>query len=181
MHSCGPWTDQGINCPGSLFARGEEFSPDSSDDELIRPVEVGDRFEIIPVFHRKAKALAATQVSNFQLAALLELGRMAAVRGLEEALPPQVRVPAEMVKEAFRQGARGKTLALWVAAASATLAIGVRFGPGAAAVIPRLIRPTGGGGIGFRFQAPTFRELVKKRLGAPSASGGGDFFAGILG
>lgn len=143
---------------------------------------VRDRsFRTLFPIHKKA-ANVNEALAEFQLATLMELGRRALVDEGLRRLPPPVAVPAEMVREAWRQGARGKELALWVAAASATLAVGLRFGPVVQQAIPRLIRPTGGGGIGFRFQAPTFKELVKKRVsGFLSSAGHGGDFAGLLG
>lgn len=182
QHSCDVWTRQGINCPGGLInAREGVGDPTQEIDPMV---QTGDRQpRIIPPIHRKAEKANAA-LANFQLAVLLELGRQALVEEALSRVPPQVRIPAEMVKEAYRQGARGKTLALWVAAASATLAIGLKFGPGASRAIPGVIRPTGGGGIGFHFQAPTFKGLVRKRvkdfLGV-ARTGSGEFFQGTEG
>ena len=184
-HRCEEWTSQGVHCPGGLLDARQGLLDPQPDGDALDEESSGDRsVNVVPV-HKKAKNQNEA-LANFQLAVLMELGRQALVDEAIGRLPDTVRVPAEMVREAHRQGARGKTLALWVAAASATLAVGLRFGPGAAGAIPRLIGPSssGGGGIGFRFQAPVFtKDTIKKRVRGfiSGASGGGDFFPGILG
>lgn len=185
VHSCDVWTRRGINCPGGLLDTREGLSTEPGDEQEL--VDQGQRsVPIVPPARRHQKAGNVSEaLANFQLAVLMELGRQALVEEAIGRIPREVRIPAEMVKEAFRQGARGKELALWVAAAAATLAVAVRFGPGVASMIPRLIGPSSSGtaGIGFRFQAPVFtKDSIKKRVSDfVGRSGSGNFFPGILG
>lgn len=203
MHRCEEWTRSGINCPGGLLdkKKGQKKIPEEDVPE-------GVELQGFPG-HKKARE----QISQFQqaeLAMLLELHRQAVVaRGRALGAEP-VRVPVEMFREAWGQGARGKELALWVAAGAATLAVGLYLGPGAAARIPGLLRPAGGGypslpmrggrggkggGMGYNFAAPTYggnvikvrpklnwRKEVERFLGGyQGGSGSGEFFPGILG
>ena len=163
------WTRQGIHCPGGLLDAQEGLQPEiKPDPELEDNERQPTEMRALPGSRRHKKASNVNEaLANFQLAVLMELGRQTLADEAIGRLPPQVRIPAEMVREAYQSGARGKELALWVAAAAATAAVAVRFGPSAAGVIPRLIGPrtSGTAGIGFRFQAPVFTKAsIKKRV-----------------
>lgn len=189
-HSCEPWTSLGINCPtGLLEAIGFMQEDTTGEDELIEPVpvrvpakrkgparareetveisseEVGERdTDVVGFGHRKAKRAPPSQVHNAEMLMLLQLYKGARVVGTN-AFPP-LKIPVEIAEEAFREGARGRELGVWVAAAAASLAIGLRFGPSALQQVPRILleglqgRPgqpgrgfARGGGVGFAFNA----------------------------
>lgn len=183
MHSCSVWTSSGINCPGTLLDAQEGLQDPFTEPEVPEDNRVTRGVPVVPPSRRHRKAENVNEaLANFQLAVLMELGRQALVDEAIGRLPPTVRVPAEMVKEAYRQGARGKALALWVAAAAATLAVGLKFGPGAANAVGTLVSPRGAG-FAMHFQAPKF-EGVKKRVDrfiGSAQRGGAGFFPGILG
>lgn len=179
MHRCEEWTRWGINCPGGLLDAREGLQEEPTDDELQPSGDKLNPILLPPRRHKKANV--NTALASFQLAVLLEVSRQMLVDEAIGRLPPQVKVPVELVREAVRQGARGKQLALWIAAAAALGAVGLKLGPGPAAAVSSLIRPSGGGGIGFTFRAPDFRNLVKKRVQGFITSAGGEFFPGILG
>ena len=133
-HDCGVWNTLGVGCPMGLVRNKmrelldiEEGSPAERDPLVAVPP--------VPGKHRRAKASQNTQVENLTLAVLLELARQAGDR-----LPEPVKMPVEMMREAWQGGARGKELALWIAAGAATLAIGVRFGPQAALAVPVVVK-----------------------------------------
>lgn len=93
-------------------------------------------------------------------------------------------VPHFIVREAINHGARGRELALWVAAAAAAGAVALRFGPGAADQIPKVVRsvrnmagvssPFPRTGAPTQFNAASRLELVLRRrmpFGGPSMVG----------
>ena len=188
-HSCEDWTHRGINCPGGLIREGVKSRrrEEAEDDE--RSFEFD--FAAIPV-HRRAKAEISAD-AQAQLALLLELYRRSVVDAVGRP-GSKVSIPVELVREAVRFGAQGRELSLWVAAAAATLAVGLRFGSAAAAAVPSLLGGRGGGspgqgsrgagGGGLFFEAPTFRGIkrrVDSFLDTAGGLGSGEFFPGILG
>lgn len=176
-HRCEVWTRLGINCPGGLRPTDKERERKRKEEEEDDESEAFDEL----FAHKRAKQSEGkmTYAQLAQLAILLELYRRTTADSFEK---ERFRVPQEIVREGVRQGARGIEAALWVAAAAAVLAVGRTIGPGAAARIPTILRPTSPAGQGFFFQAPTFRTAVSRRVDEFLGSGGGgEFFPGILG
>lgn len=193
VHNCSHWTRLGINCPAPLITAFTKLSlelepgePEELDQVLAekQPAlkEREEEVEIALPGHRRAKQPPPDNMQNVQRMLLLELYRRA-VSGV-----PVVKVPEEIVREAYTAGARGKELALWVAAGAASLAIGLRFGPSAVQGIPNLLLrgitgapgSAGGGGLHFnaskRMQAllhgGSLRRLATGALSAAVDTGG---------
>lgn len=163
--------------------------PGEGDDELVE-----ENFD--PVFalpgHRKAKAPPPAQAQVAEMMMLMNLWRGAVVRGAGGLTPQPAKIPVEIVREAYQQGARGRELGLWVAAGAASLAIGVRFGPSALQHVPRILleglrgRPGGkggapatAGGMGFKFNAS--RRLQTLLAGGSLRKLSGSVASGLLG
>lgn len=175
-HKCELWTALGIHCPEGLV---RSFIDQAGDlDEGWEPEELG-----VPVHrHRKSTKSQPAEAQQATLAILLELYRRSAIpQMLEGAIPEPARIPYKIAEEAYASGARGRELAVWTAAAAASLAIGLRFGSGPAQLIPKVVAEGLGfgygkpAGQGFAFQAPVFHRASKtlRRFMQSSASGGG--------
>ena len=115
-----------MSCPAGVI---EQMYGEGEDDDLI-PELIGERNKS----HKRTNQKVDAQGQNLTLAILLQM-----VRAAEGRLPPAVSAPVKMVRKAYTSGARGRELGLMVAAAAATLAVGLRFGPGAATLIPGVI------------------------------------------
>ena len=105
-----------------------------------RPLEEEDPKKTVPTIpppgrHKKTGKRVSEAAEDATLKAFERI-----LVEVQDRLPEPVRMPVEMVQEAWRQGARGRTLALWVAAAAATAAVAVRIGPQAAVAIPAVIK-----------------------------------------
>lgn len=173
-HSCDLWTRLDISCPGGLLEVTEKRRRKSEDRE---PRE---EFEFRVLFAHKRAKVKNTALASAQMAILLELSRLYQTDAVGRK-GPKISLPVEIVKEAVRQGSKRPELGLWVAAAAAALAVGVRFGAGASGMVPGLLAPRGSG-FAMHFRAPTFQGL-KKRVDSVFAGfeGSGDTFQGILG
>lgn len=177
-HKCELWTALGIHCPEGLV---RSFIDQAVDlDEGWEPEDLG-----VPVHrHRKSTKSQPAEAQQATLAILLELYRRSAIpQMLEGAIPEPARIPYKIAEEAYASGARGRELAVWTAAAAASLIIGLKFGPGAVQLIPKVVIEALGGGYGagrpagqgFQFQAPVFHKASRtlRRLMQSSAGGGG--------
>lgn len=169
---------------------------DGSDDELqeqheLTPAPVpadGFEFERIVLIELERK--------------LKESRRQEVVRQLgarkEQIVRGPSKVPLELIREAVRQGATGRSLALWIAAAAAAGVVALRFGPGASEQIPKVVRsvrnmagvsnafPRGGGPRTFNAARALELILVQRRPfgkggGGGVGSGGGFGFFGTEG
>lgn len=194
MHRCEEWWTIGANCPGGLLRSANNFqggggaAPQPSD-EVLTP-------------HKKSPARVPQDGFELERLVLIELNKRMTRREQtvdklgrqkERSVQSPQRIPAFIVREAIHQGAQGRSLALWVAAAAAAGAVALRFGPAAADQIPKVVRsvrnmagvsqafPQGGGGL-RKFNAAAALEVVlRQRLPGGGTGGGGDFFPGILG
>lgn len=197
---CEPWRLLGLPCPFSLLdavdkrRKREKVPVEVPDDELVKEerafAEEGSkrRREIPPivVFDRLQREGEMTTVSMQDWeAVLLEIARRSASQTID--MPVGVPVPQEIVDEAVRQGARGPSLGLWVAAVAAVLAAiaagGVKAGlavPGAlrgVASLPGTVRPGG-----MHFNAAQALEFALQSVGKSDGTGqDGEYFPGILG
>lgn len=151
--------------------------------------EMPEPFEPVVAPHRRAKKVPDDQTRNVQMAMLMELWRQTAVKKAAELAPAPARIPIEMVDEAWAGGLRGKELGLVVAAAAASLAIGLAYGPQAMQRIPgALVRglgtgrgQAGGRGKGYAVNwAAELRGLLGRSGVRRMADGlvGGSFDAG---
>lgn len=147
VHRCEVWTAIGINCPAGLLDGVTELFGEVDEDNASDP-------ELFPL-HQRAKKIPPDNERNAEMAVLMEVYRRSVIRGVGALAKkvPVAKIPLEITEEAYRQGARGKELGLWVAASAASLAVGLRFGPGVAQSIPRIVveglrAVRGGGGSG---------------------------------
>lgn len=170
------WTRLGISCPAGLLRAEDREKRKVPEEDPAEIPEFENRFLFA---HGRAK-VKNSALAQAQMAILLELSRLYQTDAVGRK-GPKISLPAEIVREAVRQGSRSPELGLWVAAAAAALAVGVRFGPGAVQRVPRLLAPRGSG-FAMHFQAPTFRGLKKRADGVFAGfEGSGDTFQGLLG
>lgn len=185
VHNCAVWTVLGINCPSALIDHAE-LGVELEPGEAPEPEQV----TALPA-HRRAKKPPPMKMSQATMAILMEIWRRSQVKALAgaqkvagEAFPP-AKIPVEFMREAIAQGARGRELSLWVAAAAASLAIGVRLGPSAVQLVPKMLleglrgMPGGRGGGGLHFNASRrVRTLLEggtlRKLAGGLVSGGLD-------
>lgn len=173
----------GISCPAGLL-ESTELGIELEPGEEEQPEQV----TAIPA-HRRAKKPPPMEISQATMAILLEVWRRAQVpqrvTAAVTSAVPQVKIPAEILREAVSQGAKGRELSLWVAAAAASLAIGVRLGPSAVQLVPKMLleglrgMPGGRGGGGLHFNASRrVRTLLEggtlRKLAGGLVSGGLD-------
>lgn len=193
MHSCREWRAIGTRCPGGLLQSAAEtegggaFDGPGHDEEIISDRE---------------KAIVPSDGFEIERQVLLELNRRMSRRAQtvdklgaqkETSVKARPRVPVAIIEEAVRQGATGRQLSIWVAAAAAAGAVGLRFGPGAADQIPKVVRsvrnmagvsqtfPRGGGPRVFNAARALELVLTQRRPFGSGRSGSGNFFPGILG
>ena len=181
FHRCDRWTRLGINCPGGLLQEVPTFGgrqrredPRDAYGPMRRKMD-----------HRKSKRGIPRHIFQSEWHVLQAAWREAnkgkvPFRGYDDAIR----------EEAYGQGARGRELALWIAAGAASGAVALRYGPASVEVLPRLVeRALRAGGVGrtqgrggFRVNAAReMRRLLQggglRSVSAPGwTDAGGDFF-----
>lgn len=154
---CEEWHDLGLPCPYTLLEAVEkkkkkvrEPVPDTEgSDELVKKEEakVGERSRVernqndqTMFIGERNRPKGQGQVVSMEEweALLLEIARRSAQTRID--MPVGVPVPQEIREEAIRQGARGRTLSLWIATVAAVLAVALAGGPGMASQLPQALQ-----------------------------------------
>ncbi len=205
-HRCEAWTALGISCPEGLVRLGKKRDEEEEPEEIfhdraLRPVIIGKRSE---TQEERDAIVRAVLLESFRRA-YEDAGKRAVGIPAEEErvhvpVPKErgipagagIPIPGEMLTEAVRQGARGKELSLWIAAAATSSAFALAFGCGVARGIPGLIKMvqgsgirTGSAGVGFYLNdAARIKALTQggvRRLIDSERIGAGGFFPGTEG
>ena len=131
FHKCERWTRLGINCPGGLLEEVVTFAGRQG------PEDPRDAYGPMrrKMDHRKSKRGVPRHIFQSEMMVLEAAWREAnrgkvPFRGYDDAV----------ANEGYRQGARGPELALWIAAAAASGAVALRYGPASAEVLPGLVQ-----------------------------------------
>jgi hypothetical protein len=172
----------GIPCPYGLLESVESKRKKKKDSE---PPD--ESFEFHALVGDKLKKHENKNVIAAQLAILLEAYR----RAMTDAVGREgskVTIPVELIAEAWYQGARGRELAMWVAA-SATIGAFILAGQGSgkiANLVGAIQGQRGGaltpGGYGGKFYRADPLQGSGKRIRYPnSIAGFGGFFSGAMG
>lgn len=200
-HSCAEWVSLRISCPEGLLSAQ---IPSGGGGNAPKPVDVPTPEDEV---HDRTTEPTLVPSDGFELErlVLLELNKRvsrrqatpreatveklaARARSTGAARSPVV-VPAELVREAVRQGARNPELGLWVAAASLLLAAGLQRAAviGVVRGVISAVRGAraGTGGVGFRVNAAAQLEKLMqvgtRRLIDSERTGAGSFFPGTEG
>ena len=176
--------------PAEKSAKKQEEGAREAVGDRVKK-EAGERSEEIriAVGERNRKGGGSPPMSGVTMqdweALLLEIARRSAGQTIK--MPnSHVPVPAEIVEEAVRQGARGPEIGLWVAAVAAVLAAALAGGGKAALAVPGVLRavtdlPRSVRPGGTMFNSAAALEFAIQSIGGRSETGDGEFFPGILG
>lgn len=196
-HSCEVWISQRISCPSGLIqALGRRGGGGDAlavpDDEIVH--ERASEPSRVPADGYELERFVLIELNKrLQNERRFKTPRETTVEKLRER--GGARVPAELVREAIRQGSRHPELGVWVAAAALLLAAGARANQapqvvrGLIGAVGRLrgvsrrgIVRTGGPQLfNSRDLLNRLMQVGAKRLFDSERSGAGEFFPGTEG